>query len=201
MPIDFSRLGLTLVLLIACGVPTAGMAGDQTRLQWFGQSAFKIVSPGGKIILIDPFISHNPTTPEDHKDLKKLGNVDLILVTHGHGDHIGDTVEVAKMAGVKVALTADIGHTFHAAGWLPMDQTIRFNKSGPIQPLKGITVSMVQAEHSSTVVVKDEAAEHETIQNGGEPAGYIVELENGYTVYHAGDTSVFGDMALISALL
>lgn len=90
----------------------------------------------GKVILFDPFITNNPKTSDDNKGVSKLGKVDLILLTHGHGDHIGDTVEIAKMTGAKVALNADMGHTFHALGWLSMDQPIRFNKSEPIQPPK-----------------------------------------------------------------
>lgn len=79
-------------------------------------------------------------------------------------------------------------------------QLIRFNKSGPIQPLgDGITITMVRAEHSSELVHEDESGK-KSVHPGGEPAGYIVELENGFTIYHAGDTGVFSDMALIKAL-
>lgn len=104
-------------------------------LQWFGQSAFKIVTPGGKVIFIDPFITNNPKTPKEFKDLQKLGRVDLILVTHGHGDHIGDTAQISKTTGAKVAMNADMGNTFAALGWVPYNRLLRFNKSGPIKPL------------------------------------------------------------------
>jgi len=100
------------------------------ELQWFGQSAFKVITPGGKVILIDPFISKNPKTPKEFKDLSKLGKIDLILVTHGHGDHIGDTAQLSEMSGAKVAMNADMGHTFASLGWVPYDRLIRFNKSG-----------------------------------------------------------------------
>jgi glyoxylase-like metal-dependent hydrolase (beta-lactamase superfamily II) len=80
-------------------------AAAAAEIQWFGQSAVKITTPGGKVIMIDPFITKNPKTPADQKDLNKLGKVDLILVAHGHGDHVGDTVALAKMTGAKVALT------------------------------------------------------------------------------------------------
>ncbi len=184
---------------LALTLSTAGAAGAEgLTLQWFGQSAFKITTPGGKVILIDPFITKNPKTPEDLKDLGKLGKVDLILLTHGHGDHIGDTVAIAKATGAKVALNADMGHTFATLGWLPYEQLIRFNKSGPITPLgPGITVTMVHAEHSSEVVSTEPQTKAKTVHPGGEPAGYIVELENGFKLYHAGDTGVFSDMAFI----
>ncbi len=167
------------------------------ELQWFGQSAFKITSPGGKVILIDPFITNNPKTPDELKDLAKLGKVDLILVTHGHGDHVGDTAAIAATSGAQVAMNADMGQTFGTLGIVPFKQLIRFNKSGPIQPLEGITVTMVHAEHSSEVVYTDPASGAKSVHPGGEPAGYIVELEDGFKIYHAGDTGVFGDMKFI----
>ena len=187
--------GFLMGLMMFAVVPLAAAVD----LHWYGQSAFKITTPGGKVIVIDPFISKNPKTPEEQKDLAKIGKIDLILLTHGHGDHVGDTVELAEMSGAKVAINADMGRTFSTLGWLDMKQMIRFNKSGPIQPLgDGITITMVRAEHSSEVSHTDEAGK-ETMHPGGEPCGYIIELENGYTIYHAGDTGVFGDMAFIGS--
>ena len=168
------------------------------ELQWFGQSAFKITTPGGKVILIDPFITKNPKTPEALKDLGKLGKIDLILVTHGHGDHVGDTAEISKMSGAKVAMNADMGHTFATLGWVPYDRLIGFNKSGTITPLgPDIRITMVQAQHSSDIVYTDPATQKKTVLPGGEPVGYIIKLENGFKIYHAGDTGVFGDMQII----
>ncbi len=181
--------------LIGIGWFAAAQAVD---LQWYGQSAIKITTDQGKVILIDPFITRNPKTPAEFKDLNKLGKVDLILVTHGHGDHIGDSAAIARMTGAKVALNADMGHTFGTLGIVPYKQLIRFNKSGPIKPLgDGITITMVHAEHSSEVVHKDPQSNEKRVFPGGEPAGYIIELENGFTIYHAGDTGVFGDMKFI----
>ncbi len=190
-------LAWALVLLVAA----AGAArAEGVTLQWFGQAAVKITTPGGKVIVIDPFISKNPKTPEALKDLSKLGPVDLILLTHGHGDHIGDTVAIAAATGAKVALNADLGRTFASLGWLTYKQMVRFNKGGPIAPIgPGVTVTMVHAEHSSEVVHSDPETKKQTVHPGGEPAGYIIELENGFTLYHAGDTGVFADMAFIGA--
>ncbi len=198
MSIKFRPL-FAIALAAVLGASVAVKA-HATELLWYGQSAFKITTPGGKIILIDPFITKNPKTPEALKDLGKLGPVDLILVTHGHPDHTGDTAELAKMTGAKVAMNADMGSTFGALGWVPDKQLIRFNKSGPIHPLgPEITITMVRAEHSSAIVDTDADTKKKTVHPGGEPAGYIIQLEDGYKIYHAGDTGVFGDMAFIGS--
>ena len=197
-----TRIG-TVLKSTALGLGIAALcagAASATDLQWFGQSAFKITTPGGKVILIDPFITKNPKTPDALKDLDKLGSVDLVLLTHGHGDHIGDTPEIAKRTGAKVALNSDMGQTFRALGLVPKEQLIRFNKSGPIKPLgDGITVTMVRAEHSSEVVHVDAVTKERSVHPGGEPVGYILELEDGFRIYHAGDTGVFADMAFIGS--
>jgi L-ascorbate metabolism protein UlaG (beta-lactamase superfamily) len=162
------------------------------ELQWFGQAGFKITTEKGKVILIDPFILKNPKTPEALKDLSKLGHVDLILVTHGHFDHTADVVAIAEMYGAKVGMNADMGSVYQSLGIIPKKQLIRWNKSGTVSPIgEGIKITMVHAEHSSTV--NFEGAVHA----GGEPVGYIIELENGYRIYHSGDTGVFGDMKMI----
>jgi len=181
---------------LLCGAALLSLPAQAWEMQWYGQSAVRILSPGGKVILIDPFITQNPVTPATLKDLDALGKVDLILLTHGHGDHVGDTAQIAQATGAKVAMNADMGHTFGILEVVPYKQLIRFNKSGPIQPLEGITVTMVRAEHSSEFVHTD-ADGHKRVHPGGEPAGYIIELENGYRIYHAGDTGVFADMAFI----
>lgn len=185
---------LKIAAALAVGLTMAtAAAAEGVGVHWYGQAAFKITTPGGKVILIDPFITKNPKTPEDQKDLSKLGQVDLILVTHGHGDHVGDTFEIAKMTGAKVAMNADMGSTYRTLNLMDEKNLIRFNKSGRISPIgKDIVITMTKAEHSSTVSFGG------NVLPGGEPAGYIIRLENGYKIYHAGDTGVFGDMRFIN---
>lgn len=182
------RAVLTVAVLIGVG---AGQA-QAFELQWFGQSAFKLTTESGKVIVIDPFLLKNPKTPEELKDLKKLGKVDLILVTHGHFDHTADVQALATLTGAPVGMNADMGNVYNSLGLLAKGQVIGWNKSGTITPIgDDIRITMVRAEHSSTVV--HEGAAH----SGGEPVGYIIQLENGYTIYHSGDTGVFGDMKMI----
>jgi L-ascorbate metabolism protein UlaG (beta-lactamase superfamily) len=192
----YRTYGAAALLAAAIMLAAGPAAAKDVTLQWFGQSAFKITTPGGKVIVIDPFITKNPKTPKEHKDLAKLGKVDLILITHGHGDHVGDSVKLAEMTGAKIGINADMGRTFAYLGWRGMNQLIRFNKSGPIKPLPGITVTMTRAEHSSEVSYTDSSGK-KSMEPGGEPAGYIIEMENGYKIYHAGDTGVFADMKFI----
>lgn len=178
-----------LGLLILAAVPAQAF-----ELQWFGQSAFKLTTETGKVIVIDPFLLKNPKTPAEHKDLAKLGKVDLILVTHGHFDHTADVAALAEMTGAKVGMNADMGSVYGSLGIVPKEQLLRWNKSGTVTPIgDDIKITMVRAEHSSTV-------NHDgVVHAGGEPVGYVIELENGYRLYHSGDTGVFGDMRMIGA--
>ena len=194
-------LAAALVLALALMLPAAPVAqqGGKVEVHWLGQAAFKITSPGGKVIVLDPFIVNNPKTPAEYKDLDKLGKVDLILVTHGHGDHIGDVKELAAKTKAKVYGPAGLIATLIDLGWIPGEQGVRFGKSGKVQPLgPQITITQVRAEHSSEVTVTDPATKKSTTHPGGEPAGFIIELENGFKVYHMGDTGLFGDMKLIA---
>lgn len=188
------RLTSVIRAVVAAAALFAVGAGESLAfdLQWFGQSAFKLTTENGKVIVIDPFLLKNPKTPEELKDLGALGKVDLILVTHGHFDHTADVQELAQMTGAKVGMNADMGSVYASLGLLPKDQILRWNKSGTVLPIgEDIKVTMVRAEHSSTVSHGD------AVHPGGEPVGYLIELENGYKIYHSGDTGVFGDMKMI----
>ena len=182
-------------LLLAAG---AAHAQGKPELQWFAQSAFKLTTPGGKVIMIDPWLTGNPKTPPEYKDLDKLGKIDLILVTHGHGDHFGDSVELAKKNNAAVLGTAGMGQTLQVLGILPPALSIRMNKSGTIQPFDGVKITQVHAEHSSEMVLKDPATGKDGSYPGGEPVGYIIELENGFKIWHMGDTGLFSDMKFIA---
>lgn len=172
-------------------------AQGAVELLWFGQSAFKITTPSGKVIVVDPWIQKNPVTPPELKNLETLGKVDLVLVTHAHWDHMADAVEIAKRNSIPLYGPGDLNQTLTNLEALPAKQLPRFNKGGTIQPFNGVKVTAVHAEHSSTLVWKNPATEKDETHPGGEPLGFIIELENGFKIYHAGDTDVFGDMNLI----
>jgi L-ascorbate metabolism protein UlaG (beta-lactamase superfamily) len=142
---------LTFGSLFTALAPGFAHAVDgKVTVQWFGQSAFKITTLGGKVILIDPYLTKNPKTPAEHKDLAALGKVDLILVTHAHGDHVGDGPALAKQHKAPLYGPAGLNDTLVALGELPSELAPRFNKGGVIQPLgEGIRVTMTRAEHSS----------------------------------------------------
>ena len=189
-----------LIGALALALPTGLTAQTvgKVDLLWLGQAAWKITTPGGKVIVIDPWLKANPKTPADYKDLAKLGKVDLILVTHGHGDHVGDVKELAALTGAKVYGPAGLIATLIDLGWVSAEQGVRFGKGGKVQPLgPQITITQTRAEHSSELTITDPATKKSTTHPGGEPAGFIIEMENGFKVYHMGDTGLFGDMKLI----
>ncbi len=177
------------------GAPAAAQA--KTEVVWLGQSAFKITSPGGKVIVTDPWLRTNPRTPAQYKQLENFGKIDVLLVSHGHFDHIADAPALAQMYKVPIRAPGDLNNTVMTLGVLPAALLPRMNKGGTIEPAPGIKVTAVRAEHSSIYVWRNPASEKDETHPGGEAIGWIIELENGFRIYHAGDTAVFGDMKYI----
>jgi len=193
-------LGLTAVSINSSLAQQAPKAPEaKTELLWLGQAGFRITTPGGKTIVIDPWITGGPKTPAMYKsDIAALGKVDLLLVTHAHVDHIGDAPALAKLHKTVLYGPADMVTPLITLGVLPAELTHRFNKTGHVKPLPGIKVTAVQAEHSSLLVWKNPATEKLESHPAGEAVGYIIELENGFKIWHMGDTGLFGDMKFIS---
>jgi L-ascorbate metabolism protein UlaG (beta-lactamase superfamily) len=187
------------IAVLSAGLPVcADTNTGNVKVQWLGQSAFRITSVSGKVILIDPWLTQNPKTPERFKDLKALGKVDLILVTHGHGDHVGDGPELAKLHNAPLYGPAGLNDTLMALGMLPKELSPRFNKGGVITPLgPEIRITMTRAEHSSEFRWQNPQTGKTEVHVGGEPAGFVIEFENGFKLYHMGDTGLFGDLDLI----
>lgn len=190
-----SYLGALALALAANG---AAAQGGKVEVMWLGQSAFRITTPGGKVIVTDPWLIKDPKTPAKYKDLAALGKVDVLLVTHGHWDHIADAPALAKLNNIKLWGPGDLNMALTTLGVLPPEQLPRFNKSGRVVPAPGIKVTAVHAEHSSVFVWHNPATNKDETHPGGEPVGYIIELENGFKIWHMGDTGVFGDMKFIA---
>jgi len=189
---------LLAALTLAATAPSTSAQSGKIEVLWLGQSATRITSVSGKVIVIDPFLTQNPKTPPQWKSLDALGKVDLILVTHAHADHIGDAPDLAKKTNAPVWGPAGLANTLVALGPLPAELAPRMNKGGVITPLgPDIKITMTRAEHSSEMVWKNPATGKDEVHVGGEPVGFIVELENGFKLYHMGDTGVFGDMKWI----
>ena len=154
------------------------------QITWFGHATFKLTSPRGKTIMIDPWTRSNPACPDN---LKQVNQLDLMLATHGHFDHIGDAVNIAQATKPSVVAIVEL------AGWLEangVENTVGINKGGTIE-VQGIKITMTHAIHSSGVEDKTYV---------GDACGFVLEFENGRKLYHAGDTCAFSDMQIIGEL-
>lgn len=154
---------------------------------WLGHSGFLIETSRGTRIAIDPWITGNPNAATD----VDLSNLDFILVTHGHDDHTGDTVRLAAESGATVVAIVELCGVFAQWG---VENLQEMNRGGTVQ-LKEVAVTMVNAFHTSSTTAPDGSTVY-----AGEAAGFMLRLDSGYTIYHAGDTMIFGDMELYGEL-
>jgi L-ascorbate metabolism protein UlaG (beta-lactamase superfamily) len=152
---------------------------------WLGHASFRFDSPGSTRVYLDPWLG-NPKCPESEKEPERI---DVIALTHGHDDHVGETVELAKRFSPAIVAMVELASFLGRQG-VETDAATTFNKGGTVEA-GGVRFTMTDAKHSSACPDG---------QYGGEPAGFVIEFENGTKVYAAGDTCVFGDMALIGRL-
>jgi L-ascorbate metabolism protein UlaG (beta-lactamase superfamily) len=153
-------------------------------LTWLGHASFRLDADGGERIYVDPWLS-GPTCPDAEKEPERA---DAIVATHGHGDHVSDIAGLQKRVGCKVLATVELAAWFNRQG-VPDDAVVAFNKGGTVE-VGGVRVTLVNAFHSSSTPDGIYA---------GEPAGAVMRFGD-HSVYFAGDTCVFGDMALIARL-
>jgi L-ascorbate metabolism protein UlaG (beta-lactamase superfamily) len=161
--------------------------GQRLAITWLGHSTFLLNTPGGKSVLLDPWLTTNPSCPER---LRKPSQVDVILASHGHADHIEDLVACARLSGAPVVAIYELCDWLGRKG---IQHTSPMNKGGT-QEIAGLSVSMTDARHSSGFV----DGGHMVYM--GEPCGFVIRLEDQRTIYYAGDTDVFSDMGLIGEM-
>lgn len=184
-------LGVAMALLLG-SLPA--FAADKAEVTWYGQSAFKVVTPEGKVLVVDPWIT-NPANPNGKKDLEALTKVDLIFLTHGHGDHIGDSVEIAKKTGAKLVATFDLQKAMVAYKGFPEKQAERATTGsfgGVLSLLDGeVLVKFIPAVHGDSMDT-DKGPVY-----AGRAGGFLISVKGGPSIYHTGDTDLFSDMALL----
>lgn len=154
---------------------------------WLGHATFLFRSPGGKRLLVDPWVAGNPACPDS---AKKIDDLDLILITHGHSDHAGDAASIARATGAHVIATYEVCLWLEAKG---IQNTAPMGHGGTLT-IGDIAITMVNAVHGSSAI------EDGRVVYLGHAAGYIIRFEDGLTIYFAGDTDIFGDMRLIGEL-
>jgi len=184
---------------------TSQAAAQETKLKWFGHAAFSITTPNGKVLLIDPWL-RNPSNPEgkDNKDaLAAVSKVDYILLTHGHRDHVGDAVEIAKKTGALLIANPELAGNLVKLTDFPAKQAQDniMQMGGEIQIADGeVTIAMTEAVHSSSVFNPKAGPNEPERAYGGSPAGFVIMIRNGPTIYHTGDTAYFKDMEIIGEI-
>jgi L-ascorbate metabolism protein UlaG (beta-lactamase superfamily) len=194
----WSQASCVLVAMLLAW-PAMAQNKDRVEILWLGQSAMRITAPNGKVIMLDPWITTNPLAPEPYKsNLDALGKLDVILVTHAHGDHLGDGPTLAKKLGIPLWGPAGLDQSLVTLGVLPAKLAPRMGKGGTITPIgSDVKVSQVHAEHSSELLWTNPATGKKETKLGGEPVGFIIHFKDGFTIYHMGDTALFGDMKMI----
>jgi len=189
-------------LLIVTAISHQASA-QETKIKWFGHAAFSITTPKGKVLLIDPWLN-NPSNPEaknGNDPFASIPKVDYILLTHGHRDHVGDAVEIAKKTRAILICNPELAGNLVKLADFPSKQAETdaiMGIGGEIQIADGeVTVAMTPAVHSSSVFNPKATATEAERAYGGNPAGYVVIVKNGPTIYHSGDTAYFKDMETI----
>ena len=191
-----------LALTLASTGPALAADGV-TQLTWFGHAAFRVVTPKGKVLYIDPWLNNpmNPAAGKDKDALAGIDKADYILITHGHFDHVGDSVALAKKTGARLVTNFELGSNMAKLLGYPKDQMgfdTLMNVGGAIRIADGeVTVAMVPAIHSSGMQDPHAGPNAPDMVYGGNPAGFVLMIKDGPTIYDTGDTAYFSDMKLI----
>lgn len=193
---------LTLLFLLTVGFAHQTSA-QETKIKWFGHAAFSITTPKGKVLLIDPWLSNpkNPEAKEGRDPLAAVPKVDYILITHGHRDHVGEAVEIAKRTGAVLITNPELAGNLVKLTGFPEKQAETdaiMGIGGEIHIADGeVTVAMTPAIHTSSVYNPKAGPTEAERAYGGNPAGFVIMIRDGPTIYHTGDTAYFKDMETI----
>ncbi|HYJ92765.1 MAG TPA: metal-dependent hydrolase [Pyrinomonadaceae bacterium] len=193
---------LFAALLVIAALSFASSA-QETKIKWFGHAAFTITTPKGKVLLIDPWLANpmNPDVKAGKDPLLAVPKVDYILLTHGHRDHVGEAVEIAKKTGAILIANPELAGNLVKLADFPAKQAETdaiMGIGGEIQIADGeVTVAMTPAIHTSSVFNPKAGPNEPERAYGGNPGGFVIIVKNGPTVYHTGDTAFFSDMSLI----
>jgi len=160
---------------------------SKLAITWLGHATFIITTPGGKRIVTDPWLEGNPMCPPD---MKKIDKADVILLSHGHFDHTGDVIGVARATGASTLAVFELSQWLERKG---VKNVIGMGIGGTVK-IAGLEITMTPAVHTSSVM------ENDTTVYLGLAAGFVVKTEDGRSFYFAGDTALFGDMRLIAEL-
>jgi len=160
---------------------------SRLSIKWLGHATFILRTPGGRRVILDPWVNTNPSCPED---AKKVGDLDLMLVTHGHSDHTADVVALGRATGAQIVAPYELSVFFQNKG---LKNVVGMNPGGTLKA-HGLSMTMVPAVHSSSI--EDDGKQ----VYAGIATGYVITFEDGLVVYYAGDTSIFSDMKLIGDL-
>ena len=188
------------VLTVCLAIQTSA---QETKIKWFGHAAFSVTTPKGKVLLIDPWLNNplNPEAKEGKDALAAAPKADYIFITHGHRDHVGDAVEIAKKTDAILICNPELaGNLVKLAGFPEKSAGTDaiMGIGGEIQIADGeVTVAMTPAIHSSSVFNPKASATEAERAYGGNPAGFVIIIKNGPTIYHTGDTAYFKDMETI----
>lgn len=193
---------LLAVTFLVLTVQSHAAQASPTQIRWFGHAAFEVITPSGKVLLIDPWIT-NPANPKGKEDLAQIDKADYILISHGHFDHVGDAVTIAKKTGAHLISNFELATNLVRMWGFPTAQAGMDTGGNPGGELKlaggELTIAFTQAIHSSGLDYPDAAGEKETrpVAYGGVPVGFVIVIQGGPTIYHSGDTAYFKDMETI----